>query len=450
MTARERFEGTLRSSRKLFERAEAVIPSGITHDGRFLRPFPPYFVRARGSRKWDVDGREYIDYWMGHGALLLGHGHPAIIQALHEQIDKGLHYGGCHELEVAWAEMICRLVPCAEKVRFTSSGSEAIQLALRLARAATGRSKVVKLKGHFHGWHDSVMLAVDPPFDVPPTIGLPEQLAESVLLCAQSDVRALTAFLNRDDVAGVVLEPSGASFGKIPIRPEFLKVLRHLTADRGTVLIFDEVVTGFRYAVGGAQEYYGVTPDLAVLGKIVSGGITGGAVCGRHDLLDLLAFTDDPKRNRYQRVAHRGTFSGNPLVAAAGVACLEQLRDGTAIVEANQQAASLRKGMNSIIDRHGLSMAVYGDASTFHICLNHGGAASVAGRFDPLGVDPAVLKGAKSEVVHAFRCGMLLHGVDPMRDSGLLSSAHTATDVDRTVDAFDKTLSLLREERVIG
>lgn len=450
MTLHERYEQTFAASRKLFDRAQAVISGGITHDGRFLGPFPPYFVRAKGSRKWDVEGREYIDYWMGHGALLFGHGHPSIVRAIRAQAGKGLHYGGCHELEVAWAELICRLVPCAEKVRFTNSGTEATHLAIRLARAATGRPKIVKFEGHFHGWHDGLMLGVDPPFAAPPTIGLIEEVANSVLLCPQNDLAAVTTLLGRGDVAGVVLEPSGASFGTVPIRPDFLKALRQLTAERGAVLIFDEVVSGFRHAVGGAQEYYGVTPDLTTLGKIVAGGITGGAVCGRRDLLDLMAYTDDRERNRYRRVAHRGTFSASPIVAAAGIACLELVADGRAIAKANRRAAALRKGMNEVIDRHGLPMAVYGDVSCFHVCLDHGGATASARRFDPLAVEPARLKGARQEVVHAFRVGMLLHGVDTMRASGFVASAHTPADVGRTIEAFDKTLGLLKQERVVA
>src|SRR5712691_6900661 len=329
MSLRDGYERHFASSEKLFVRAEAAIPGGITHDGRFMRPFPPYIARAEGSRKWDVDGREYVDYWMGHGALILGHGHPATVKAIQEQAAHGLHYGGNHELEVQWAELIGRLVPCAGKVRFTNSGSEAVHLATRLARAFSGKRKVVKFAGHFHGWHDTLMLGVDPPFEAPPTIGLPDDTSQSVLVCPQNDERALAALLARDDVGTVILEPSGASFGTLPIRPEFVKAVRRLTQERGAVLIFDEVVTGFRYAVGGAQQYYGVTPEMAVFGKIVSGGLTAGAVAGRADIMDQLAYTADAQRNRYHRVAHRGTFSASPIVAAAGIATLEAIADGT-------------------------------------------------------------------------------------------------------------------------
>jgi glutamate-1-semialdehyde 2,1-aminomutase len=450
MSLRDRYEQQFGSSEKLFARAESVIPGGITHDGRFMRPFPPYIARALGSKKWDVDGREYIDYWMGHGALILGHGHPATVQAIREQAGDGLHYGGNHELEVRWAELICRLVPCAGKVRFTNSGSEAVHLATRLARAFTGKRKVVKFAGHFHGWHDTLLFGVDPPFDKPPTIGLPEETAQNVLLCPQNDDRALTGLLARDDVAAVILEPSGASFGMLPIRPDFVKAVRRLTSERGTLLIFDEVVTGFRYAVGGAQQFYGVTPELATFGKIVSGGLTAGAVVGRTDIMDQIAYTADAQRNRYNRVAHRGTFSASPIVAAAGIAALEAIADGQAIAEACARGAALRDGMNGVIDRHGLPMAAYGDVSSFHLCLDHHGAVSSARQFDALSADAAALKGARSETVHAFRMAMLLNGVDTMRQGGLLSSAHSAADVDRTLDAFGRALSILKEEKILG
>jgi glutamate-1-semialdehyde 2,1-aminomutase len=309
---------------------------------------------------------------------------------------------------------------------------------------------VVKFAGHFHGWHDTLLFGVDPPFDKPPTIGLPEETAQNVLLCPQNDDRALTGLLARDDVAAVILEPSGASFGMLPIRPDFVKAVRRLTSERGTLLIFDEVVTGFRYAVGGAQQFYGVTPELATFGKIVSGGLTAGAVVGRTDIMDQIAYTADAQRNRYNRVAHRGTFSASPIVAAAGIAALEAIADGQAIAEACARGAALRDGMNGVIDRHGLPMAAYGDVSSFHLCLDHHGAVSSARQFDALSADAAALKGARSETVHAFRMAMLLNGVDTMRQGGLLSSAHSAADVDRTLDAFGRALSILKEEKILG
>ena len=192
-------------SAALYERARAVIPGGVTHDGRHLVPFPIYVERAQGSKKRDVDGHEYVDYWMGHGALFLGHCHPAVVKAIQSQAALGTHLGACHELEVRWAELVCQLVPSAEMVRFTMSGTEATHLAMRIARAYTGRFKIVKFHGHFHGWHDGVVAAVNPPFDVPMSAGVPASTLEQLLLCPPNDIKAVEVLLQRGDVAAVIL-----------------------------------------------------------------------------------------------------------------------------------------------------------------------------------------------------------------------------------------------------
>ncbi len=258
----------------LWERSRKSIPGGVTHDSRHLTPFPVYVERASGSRKWDVDGHEYVDYWMGHGALLLGHCHPTVVAAIQAQAARGTHLGACHELEVSWAEWVTRLVPSAELVRFTMSGTEATHLALRLARAHTGRPKVVKFTGHFHGWHDGVAAGVHPPYEVPFSAGIPGTTLDQVLLCPPNDLMAVEAFLERGDVAAVILEPGGGQAGTTPFVPGFLQELRARTTQHNVVLIFDEVITGFRYAPGGAQAYFGVTPDLTTLAKIVAGGLS--------------------------------------------------------------------------------------------------------------------------------------------------------------------------------
>ena len=239
-------------------------------------------ARAAGPRKWDVDGREYIDYWMGHGALFLGHSTPRMVEAVKRQVSLGTHYGACHKLEVEWADWITQLIPSAEMVRFTMSGTEATHLAIRLARAYSGRPKLVKFTGHFHGWADGVATGVNPPFEIPMSAGIPGPVLGEVLLSPANDIGALERLVkSRSDIGTVILEPSGAQAGTDPIDPGFLKDLRQLTSDKGLVLIFDEVITGFRYAPGGAQEYYGITPDMTTLAKIVAGGLPGAAVCGK-------------------------------------------------------------------------------------------------------------------------------------------------------------------------
>ena len=265
-TVNERRGRQLAGSATWYERAKEVFPSGVTHETRFFQPFPIYIARADGSRKWDVDGNEYVDYIGGHGALLLGHGHPAVTAAATEQLRRGTQYGASHELEVRWAELVTEIVPSAEQVRFHSSGTEATMMAMRLARAFTGKDVIVKMHGHFHGWHDYAALQMAPPYDEPVSVGIPQAVQESVVGVPAGDIAALRAVLDaRDDVAGVILLCNGLS-------TEYLQQVRDLTRERGVILIFDEVVTGFRWAPGGCQEYHGVVPDLTTLAKILAGG----------------------------------------------------------------------------------------------------------------------------------------------------------------------------------
>src|SRR5262245_26226780 len=277
-----------RKSAELHRRASKLLPGGATHDVRLAEPFPLAVARANGARKWDVDGHELTCYVMGHGSLLLGHSHPAVVAAVREQAGLSFHPGACHELESRWAELVIQLMPSAELVRFTSSGTEASLLALRLARAATGRDKIVKLGGHFHGWHDQVAVGSDPPFDEPDTAGLPGAAA-SALTVVPADEQVLADALAGRDVAAIILEPSGAAWATVPLPDGFLAAARKLADETGTLLVFDEVVSGFRWAPGGVQETAGVLPDLTVLGKILAGGMPGGAVCGRVDLMGLLS-----------------------------------------------------------------------------------------------------------------------------------------------------------------
>lgn len=279
---RQRFAG----SAVLAERALQRFPGGATHDGRYADPFPLFMERANGPYKWDVDDNRMIDYWCGHGALLLGHGHPAIVEAIERQAPVSTHLGASHRLELEWADLIAELIPGAERIRFTASGSEATTLALRLARAATGKTTLIRFAGHFHGWHDALAPGADP--DDPNRGVLPETLASLIILPADLDQVAAT-LAARNDVAAVILEPTGASYGSIPLPAEFLTGLREITHRYGVLLIADEVVTGFRVAPGGACARAGVVPDLVCLAKIVAGGLPGGALAGRAELLDLLA-----------------------------------------------------------------------------------------------------------------------------------------------------------------
>src|SRR5438105_12247963 len=247
-TIDDAFRKRFPKSAELYERSKKAIAGGITHDSRNFAPFPIYIDRAEGSRKWDVDGNELLDHWMGHGALLLGHGNAQITAAVAEQVHRGTHYGACHELEVAWAEQIARLIPSAELVRFTMSGTEATMLAIRDARAFTGREKVIRFAGHFHGWHDYAMAGYQPPFDTPTSTGVPKAVAESILVAYPNNIDSVRELLDAHtgQVAAVILEPGGGSNGIIPTNVQFLTDLRALTRPRGAVRLFDGGIPGLR------------------------------------------------------------------------------------------------------------------------------------------------------------------------------------------------------------
>ncbi|NOZ22219.1 MAG: aminotransferase class III-fold pyridoxal phosphate-dependent enzyme [Planctomycetes bacterium] len=401
-----------------------------------MKPFPIYVDRAQGSRKWDVDGNELIDYWMGHGSLLLGHRHPTMIEAVAKQLRRSTHPGACHELEVRWAELVIEMVPCAERVRFTSSGTEATHMALRLARAFTGRDKVVKFEGHFHGWHSGLAVCTDPPFEQQTPPGIPRGELDNLVILPPNDIEQVDEVLSAGDVACVILEPTGGSFGQGPLKPGFLAELRDVTRKHDVLLIFDEVITGFRCAPGGAQEHFGVTPDLTTLGKILVGGLPGAAVTGRAEIIDLLSSSSHDER----RISHAGTYNANPVSAAAGIATLEFIKGGKPIRKANEAAERLRKGMADIVAKRGLDWVVFGDFSFFHMAAGAAGAdPSRLWEFN----QEVVKKGADKDTIHAFRCGMLVHGVDLSGLRGWVSSEHTVEDVDRTLDAFGKTLRIL-------
>ncbi len=318
----ERFAGSL----AMYERSRQVIPGGITHDGRHMKPFPPYIANAQGAYKWDVDGNRLIDYVMGHGSLLFGHNDPEILAAMQAQLPRGTHYGAGHELEVRWAEEVSRLVPSAEQVKFTGSGTESTLLAIRVARSFTGRPTVLKLEGHFHGWHDYLLKGERPPFEASSSPGIPPEVMATVAVVPSDDLGMLEERLTQGDVAALILEPSGGSWATIPLIEGYLQAARDLTTKYGVVLIFDEVITGFRWAPGGAQQRYGVIPDLTTMAKIVAGGMPGGAVAGKREIMEMLAFKDEPGWNATKKVRHQGTYNASPVVSAAGITCCKRRR----------------------------------------------------------------------------------------------------------------------------
>src|SRR3981189_2344843 len=325
------YVAALPASRALYERARRLFPDAVTHDNRRMQPFPLYVERADGAYKWDVDGHRYVDYWMGHGALLLGHNPRQVAEAVREQALRGTHYGACHPKEVEWGEWVRRLVPSAERVRFTASGTEATHMAVRLAGAFTGKRHVVKFAGHFHGWHEGLEVGVRPPYEAEPEAGQLPEVVDLVTVLSPNDIVAVRERLAAGDVAVVLIEPTGGPFGSVPTPASFLAALREETRRAGALLIFDEVVTGFRVAPGGAPEKLGIQPDLTTAAKILSGGLPRGPCAGRADVMGYLSTKSDPAENRRAKIAHAGTFNANPLSAAAGGAMAATARDGPAI-----------------------------------------------------------------------------------------------------------------------
>jgi glutamate-1-semialdehyde 2,1-aminomutase len=430
-------------------RAAQLFPSGITHDSRYIEPYGLYIARAKGPRKWDVDGRSYVDYFGGHGALLLGHCHPEVTAAVHAQLDRGTHYGANHELEIEWAERVKALIPTAERIRFTSSGTEATLMAVRLARAFTGRPKLIRFNYHFHGWHDHMTSGHASHFDGTATTGVLDAVAGNVLLCDQNDEAALARLLEQHEgeIAAAIIEPTGANGGKLPIDPNFLHALRRLTAEHGVLLIFDEVVNGFRVAPGGAQEAYGIRPDLTTLAKILAGGLPGGAVTGRKDILDFLDFQVTKAAGK-EKIAHPGTFNANPLSAAAGAACLKIVRETDACARANRYGEELRRRLNEVFEEERVPWAAYGTFSTLELFTNPERVQITPTRFEPLDHSFASLKGERNAgIVHKLRLAMMIHGVDlSSHPGGVISATHGEAELEDTVAAMRQAVRLLRAE----
>jgi glutamate-1-semialdehyde 2,1-aminomutase len=375
-----------------------------------------------------------------------------VVAAVRRQAGRSTHPGACHELEVEWAERVVRLVPSAERVRFTGSGTEATLMALRLARMATGKPKVLKFVGHFHGWHDAVMPGAYAPYDGSPVPGIPAEVQAFTVVVPPNDPDLVERTLAADpDIGVVILEPTGGHWGAVPVRGPFLHALRDITARLGRLLIFDEVITGFRVHPGGAQGHYGITPDLTTLAKVLAGGLPGGAVAGRADLLGQIEV-----RPGRPKMRHPGTFNANPLSAAAGVAALDAVADGSACRAATAAARDLRARLNRLFAEGGWPWVAYGEFSLFRILPAYTGQ-----RPDPKAADPDAftpydgsvdrLDSPKSgKLVHAFRQALLLAGVDMPGLGGFLSAAHTEADITRTVEAVGSALRRLAAEGLAG
>jgi len=419
-------------SKRLFERANKVLPAGVSYGIRALPPYPFYIDHAKGVKLFDVDGNVYTDYWVGHGALILGHAHDKIIEAVEKQLPLGTHYGFSHVKEIELAERITKYVPSAEMVRYTNSGTEANMYAIRLARAYTGRKKILKMEGGWHGGYDALHAYVSRPYGRLESAGLNTKAIEDTMAVPFNDLDAAEEIARQNNLACIIVEPVMGAAGFITPEPGYLEGLRELCTDTDTLLIFDEVITGFRLGLGGAQEYYDVTPDLTILGKVVGGGFPIGVFCGPEEIMTLLDHNKYPDPEK--RSAHGGTFTGNPVTMTAGCATVDALKDRTVYRHINALGEKMRTGLQEIFDASKHPASVTGVGSTFAVHFQDEAPKSAG---DTARND--------LETTKAYFRYMLEHGIiylSPTISHSWISSPHTLEDVEHylaTTEEFIRT-----------
>lgn len=356
----EEYESRTRKSAELFRRAKGVMPGGVNHNIRAFRPHPFCTASANGNVLMDVDGNRYIDFWNGHGSLILGHNHPQVVQAVKAQIERSSHYGTFNENEILLAEQICRMLPSAEMVRFTNSGTEAVMYALRLARAYTRRVKIGKFEGGWHGGFNDVHIGTKPPLNKPPSAGMPRDELKNTVLLPYNDLSGVRRKVRGERLACIIIEPMLGQ-GCVAAERDFLQGLKELCERTGSLLIFDEIITGFRLARGGAQEYFGIKPDITTIGKIIGGGYPVGAIAGPSGIMERM----DPSKHPPPEIAYQGgTFCGNPVTMAAGLATLRILDNEGVYDRINDLGARARKGIAEAFEGKGVN--VMGLGSTFY------------------------------------------------------------------------------------
>jgi glutamate-1-semialdehyde 2,1-aminomutase len=424
-------------SRALLDRARRSLAGGVSSPFRAKAPVPLYFANGCGARLQDVDGNEYIDYLLAWGPMILGYGHPEMVEAMRRQSERPLAYGAQHEVEISVAEKIQQLVPCAERVAFSSSGSEAVQLAFRLARAFTRRDVILKFEGHYHGWIDSALVSHHPaaadigPLETPHSVlesaGQPFSVAENVVVAPWNrlDILAQIMKARGDRIAAMIMEPVLCNSGCILPAPGYLEGARELCRRYGTLLIFDEVITGFRMTLGGAQGAYGVTPDLATFGKAVAAGAPLSVVAGRRDILELMFGGG---------VSFGGTFNGNPLSLAAADAALTALarHDGALIANANRMGQMLMDAFRDLAKERNVKLLITGFGAAF--ALHFTSKNELVDYRDTLADD--------REMLGKFLFRALQHGVHSVPDGRFYTSAvHSQRDIAETLDRLRAVLT---------
>ena len=411
-------------SEELFKEAQNYLPGGVDSPVRAYKPYPFFAKEAGGSKIIDVDGNSYIDYCLAYGPLVLGHANEKIMEKVAEQLKIGSAYGVPTENEIKLAKLVIKKVPCAEMVRFVNSGTEATMSAIRLARAATGKKKIIKFEGSYHGAHDYVLVkSGSGAVGLPDSPGVPEDTTKNTVLIPFNDEEAVVDLIKREgnDIAAIIVEPIMGNVGFIPPKRDYLKFLREITSQNNIILIFDEVITGFRIAEGGAQEYFGVTPDLVTFGKILGGGFPIGALAGKKEFMEMIA----PAGNVYQA----GTFNGNPVSITAGLAMLNQLNDDF-YAESERKGNLIRTGIQDILADNNLNFKVAGLSSMFQLYFT-----------DKEVYDYASAKSADTEKFNQYFQTLLKNEVfiPPSQfECCFISSMHDNEDIQKTLEAVEK------------
>ncbi len=415
-------------SRKLFEEAKKLLPGGVSSPVRAIKPYPFYTKKANGSKIIDIDGNEYIDYVMGYGPLLLGHNHPAIKEAVIKQLSDGWLYGTPTELEVKLAKEIIALYQGIEMTRFVSTGTEATMGALRAARGFTKKNKFIKIEGGFHGAHDAALVKAGSgatTLGTPDSAGVPADFTKNTLQVPYNDIEAMTDAIRsfKDDVAAVIMEPVLGNIGPVLPKKGYLEDVRKVTRENDVVLIFDEVITGFRFAMGGAQEYYGVTADMTTLGKILGGGFHIGVIGGKREIMENIS----PAGPVYQA----GTFNGSPVSMTAGLAMISTLKKENVHDIVNRKGDAMRKALCDVISDLGLDYNVSGVSSMFKVFFGD----------MPYNYQDALR--CDKEKFNVFFRKMLSDGVflpPSQYETNFLSLAHSRDDINKTIEAYQRNL----------
>lgn len=434
-------------SEKFYNRAKEVMPGGVSHNIHYFPPRPFYLKNAKGSRIWDVDGNEYIDLWMGHFTHILGHKPEVIVEAVEKQLIDGIHWGIVFENQIIWAELICKIVPSAEMVRFCCSGTEATMYAIRVARAFTGKKTILKIAGGWHGANPDLSVGIKMPYEREESMGLLEEAQNFTKIIFFNDISKTLDIINQNqkDLAAIILEPVIGEGGFVSASLDYLKTLRLETERLGALLIFDEIISGFRVELGGAQERYGIIPDLTTLGKIMGGGFPVGAICGRKDILEKTS----PERTekKWERILiGGGTFSSHPFTASAGIAMLNYLKDNREKVYPilEERGKKIREGMQMAFASEGIEAIVTGTGSLFQTNFPKEKGKS-------FNSPHSIHQWAdidKREV--EFRLRMLTKGIHLMHGGGALSIAHSEEDIEKIIIATKEVAKEMKNEMALG